>query len=106
MLPPAPERLSTTMVWPSTRPSGSARRRAKMSVPAPVGKPPMIWIGRSFGHSCAAAVESAAKATSIAPATAPRRMSDMGSPLFFLEGLLPGPPEGWHDDRDEQERGA
>ncbi len=42
-----------------------------MSVPAPVGKPPKIWIGRSFGRSCAeapAAAKAASSARRVSPA--------------------------------------
>ena len=49
MLEPAPGRLSMRMVWPNSRPSGSARVRARKSAEPPGGKPMTRRMGRARG---------------------------------------------------------
>ena len=44
---PAPARLSTSTVWPSTGAMPSASTRLTMSVPPPGAKGTMIFTGRS-----------------------------------------------------------
>src|SRR5687768_12155370 len=59
MLPPAPGRLSITIVWPSPSESRVARRRAMVSLAPPGAKPSTTRIGRSGYFCCAIAAFAA-----------------------------------------------
>src|SRR5687767_9247564 len=71
MLPPAPARLSTTMLCPSAAPIPGAMMRAVMSMLPPGEYGTMRRIGR-VGKFCAAAPDTARKA--IASAAVARRI--------------------------------
>ena len=68
-MPPAPGRFSTMMVWPSSRPSGSAIRRASVSPPPPAAKGTtrvMAWVGQA-GSAWAVQNASDAQAAATVP---------------------------------------
>src|SRR3712207_8540888 len=98
MFEPAPGRLSTMRVCPSSRPSGSARVRARKSPEPPGGKPTTRRIGRAAGQApaCARAGRADAVARANAPAAAKRRRgtrseehtSELQSRQYFVCRLL------------------
>src|SRR4029079_6166375 len=69
MLPPAPERFSTTTCWPSSSDKAGAMMRAVVSVPPPGSKPTTVVTGFCGYCACAAAAKpkaSTARAAFIA----------------------------------------
>src|SRR2546430_14373204 len=68
MMPPAPARFSTTMVWPRSSPSFFCMTRATVSVPPPGAKPTTRVIGRPgypWADAFATMASAAASATMI-----------------------------------------
>src|SRR5882762_5311284 len=63
MLPPAPGRFSTTMLWPTFSESFFTMMRAVMSVPPPGANPTTIVTGRFGNVPCARAPAAQASAT-------------------------------------------
>src|SRR5882672_3431080 len=66
MLPPAPGRFSTTMLWPTFSESFFTMMRAVMSVPPPGANPTTIVTGRFGNVPCARAPAAAASAMTAA----------------------------------------
>src|SRR3954467_3166179 len=101
MAPPAPTLLSTTIACPSSLPSGSATKRARMSALPPAGPATTRRTGLE-GQDCAWAPRpSRERAAAASTARREAKMFFMGSPL---PGFSLGKPaqQGQREGREEQ----